>query len=108
MARVRLVVCVTLPAKMIKGDNKTMTNINVKRVQPDKLDSEIEDKQVEGWQLVSRSDNMAIMKKPGKYGNFWVHAIILTFTWWTLGLCNAAYAFYVNGKTKAELHLKVE
>ena len=85
-----------------------MTNINVKRVQPDKLDSEIEDKQVEGWQLVSRSDNMAIMKKPGKWGNFWVHAIILTFTWWTLGLCNAAYAFYVNGKTKAELHLKVE
>ena len=85
-----------------------MTNINVKRVQPDKLDSEIEDKQVEGWQLVSRSDNMAIMKKPGKWGNFWVHAIILTFTWWTLGICNGIYAYYTVGKTKAELHIKVE
>ena len=85
-----------------------MTNITVKRVQKDRLDYEIEDKQVEGYTLQSRSDNMAIMKKPGKWGNFWVHAIILTFTWWTLGICNGIYAYYTVGKTKAELHIKVE
>lgn len=85
-----------------------MTNINVKRVSKDKLDSEIEDRLVEGWKLISRSDNIAIMKKPGKWGNFWVHAIILTFTWWTLGICNGIYAYYTVGKTKAELHIKVE
>lgn len=85
-----------------------MTNVNVKRVPKDKLDAEIEDKTVEGWILQNRNDNMAIMKKPGKYGSFWIHAIILTFTWWTLGICNGVYAFYVNSKTKAELHLKVE
>lgn len=85
-----------------------MTNITVKRVQKDRLDYEIEDKQVEGYTLQSRSDNMAIMKKRGSYGSFWIHALILTFTWWTLGICNGVYAFYVNSKTKAELHLKAE
>lgn len=86
-----------------------MTTINVKRVKStDELKREIEDKQVEGWILNSQSDNVAIMKKKGSYGSFWIHALILTFTWWTLGICNGAYAFYVNSKTRAELHIKVE
>lgn len=86
-----------------------MTTINVKRVKTaDDLKREIEDKQVEGWILNSQSDNVAVMKRPGKYGNFWVHVIILAFTWWTFGICNAVYAYYTMGKTKAELHIKVE
>ncbi len=86
-----------------------MTMIKVKRVKTvEELKREIEDKQVEGWTLHGESNNVAIMKKKGSYGSFWVHAIILTFTWWTLGICNGIYAYYTVGKTKAELHIKVE
>jgi len=86
-----------------------MTNITVKRVQKDRLDYEIEDKQVEGYTLQSRSDNMAIMKKAGGWGSGTGHLIIFLLTaWWSIGLGNVAYALYSHYGKSSELHIKVE
>ena len=86
-----------------------MANVSVKRVTADKLDSEIEDKTVEGWVLQNRGDKLAIMKKAGSWGSTGGHILmaILTF-WWTLGIGNLAYALYVHYAKASELHIKVE
>lgn len=86
-----------------------MTNVSVKRITADKLDSEIEDKTVEGWVLQNRNDNLAIMKKMGTWGSAGGHIIIAVLTlWWTLGVGNLAYALYARYAKAAELHIKVE
>ena len=86
-----------------------MSNVNVKRVTKDKLDSEIEDKSVEGWVLQNRGDNLAIMKKAGSWGSGTGHLIIFLLTaWWSIGLGNVAYALYSHYGKSSELHIKVE
>ena len=86
-----------------------MSNVNVKRVTKDKLDSEIEDKAVEGWVLQNRGDNLAIMKKAGSWGSGMGHLLFLVLTgWWSIGLGNLAYAMYSHYMKASELHIKVE
>lgn len=86
-----------------------MSNVNVKRVTKDKLDSEIEDKTVEGWVLQNRGDNLAIMKKAGGWGSGMGHLIVFIFLgWWTLLVGNLAYALYAHYMQTSELHIKVE
>lgn len=86
-----------------------MTNVSVKRVTKDKLDSEIEDKSVEGWVLQNRGDNLAILKKAGGWGSAGGHILIAVLTfWWTLGIGNLAYALYKHYGSASELHIKVE
>lgn len=86
-----------------------MANVSVKRVTRDKYESEIEDKTVEGWQVKSRNDNVAIMTKAGNWGSGLGHLVVLLLTgWWTLLLGNLAYALYKHYTTAGELHVKVE
>lgn len=85
-----------------------MANVSVKRVTKDKLDSEIEDKMVEGWAVKNRNDNVAILTKPGKWGSGMMHIIIFVFTFWTFGVVNIAYALYAHFTGSQELQIKAE
>lgn len=84
-----------------------MTVVNVKRVQPGLYARAVEDAQVEGWTLESKSDQVAVLRKAGGWGSLAGHAIIFVLTaWWSLGAGNLAYAVYRHWAGGAELRIK--
>jgi len=85
-----------------------MTDTSVMRVKQEAFQQSIEDKTVEGWELASSNDRVAILKKKGGYGGVLAHVLIFIFLgWWTLLIGNVIYAgvsYMRNGK---ELQIKV-
>jgi hypothetical protein len=60
----------------------------------EKLQKEVEDAKVEGWQLDSEHSDKAILVKRG-WGTLGGHVLVGLLTiWWTLGIGNVLYAAY--------------
>lgn len=86
-----------------------MAKISVKRVLKEKLQQEIEDSQVAGWNLESQNENVAILTKAGGWGSLGAHLIIMLLSaWWTFFIGNLIYAVYVHLTSKQELQIKAD
>jgi hypothetical protein len=84
-------------------------NTSVKRVSKAKLQQTIEDSVVEGWNLKSQNENIAILTKPGTWGSMGAHFLVFIFTaWWSFFLGNAVYAVYAYLTTRSELQIKAD
>jgi hypothetical protein len=58
------------------------------------LQKQIEDAQIEGWNIDTETDDRAVMVKHN-YGTLGAHVLVALLTiWWTLGLGNVCYAAY--------------
>ena len=81
---------------------------SVKRVDNKKgLELAIEDKQTEGWKLLSQSDNQAVMYKR-KGGSGLGHFLVLIFSgWWTFLLGNLIYEIICRIVKTDEFLIKV-
>ena len=87
-----------------------MTQVSVRRVKnKNALDAAVEDAQAEGWKLSARSENTAVLKKPGTLGSVVGHAVVFVFTvWWTFFIGNILYAAYRYITGAQELRIKIE
>lgn len=81
----------------------------IKRVNNNEFSSAIDDEIIMGWELKSRNDNVAILKKDGSWGSVGNHIVVFLLTiWWTGGLGNIVYAVNKRNKTKKELQIKIK
>lgn len=63
-------------------------------VKSDDFQKQVEDEQVEGWEISEDGDERVVMIKR-KTGTVVAHIIIfIIFGWWTLGLANLLYLGY--------------
>lgn len=86
-----------------------MVNTVIKRVKKEDFERAIEDELVNGFQMKSQNERIALLEKEGEYGNFWAHIVIAILTaWWTCFLINVYYAYRTHKKTAKELHIKVD
>jgi hypothetical protein len=54
---------------------------------------EIDDKKVEGWDVKNRQGDRVVLIKR-RYGSLTAHIVLFIFTFYTVGLANAAYLAY--------------
>jgi len=71
----------------------------VKRVTKKEFESEVEDKQTEGYKIVSKTGTVCVLEKRNLGKALW-HILILILTiWFTFGIGNILYllyAYFVN------------
>jgi hypothetical protein len=62
-----------------------------------------------GYTLKTKSDNIAVLEKPGNWGTFGAHLIVFLLTvWWTHLIGNILYALYCHYGRQQELQIKTE
>jgi hypothetical protein len=85
-------------------------DVSVKRVKSKKaLGNAIDDAIVEGWEIKTKGDNNAVLKKKGSFGGIPGHLLVfLFFGWWLLLIPNLLYAGYRYYSESKELQIKVE
>ncbi|WP_089650085.1 hypothetical protein [Halobacterium hubeiense] len=63
-------------------------------VKSDAFQKQIEDEQVEGWEIKEDGDERVLLVKR-KTGTLTAHLLIfLLFGWWTIGVANVVYLAY--------------
>ena len=68
----------------------------------------IEDKETEGFELKSSSDNQAYMIKHNGFGSIFGHLLVfIFFGWWTFLFANLIYAIYKYITDTDELYIKI-
>lgn len=66
----------------------------VKRVSKKVYEREVEDKQTEGYKVVSKTNSQCVLEQRTLGKPMWHILLFIFLVWFTLGLANIAYALY--------------
>jgi hypothetical protein len=80
----------------------------VKRVAKKEFELEIEDKQTEGYKVVSKSDSTCILEKRNLGKPIWHILIFIVTVWFTLGAGNLFYLLYAYLVNVDKIEIKIK
>lgn len=89
-----------------------MAQHEVIRCPKEEFERKVEEKFIEGYEIKTKDERLAILEIEGGWGKWWIHMCLLIATCWTyclvgLILC-AVYAYKTQKSEKKILHIKIE